>query len=110
MKVFEYLIDQDLFVNKKELKLYSKKVPDMVKHDMINTLKEYNIGPDFIKSRYLNYKDYKGKECHTLDQLLDLEIYRFTPKVIVGGGKPSAQLELENFIRFTPKVIKQTAN
>ena len=108
MKVWQYLIKQDLFENKAYLDRMAKIRPEKVRKLMIEVFKSSDLTVADIKNYYLTYKDYAGKDISTWADLMDLEIYRFTPKVIKGGGNnnPNRQLDLCDLIPFKPKVIK----
>lgn len=108
MKTWLYLLEQDLFENNDFLLMRAKKAPTVVRKNMLKTFKESSLTVSDIKSIYLKPKDYQGKKIDTWEQLLDLEIYRFTPIVIKGNNKKSDQIELNELIPFKPKVIRNT--
>lgn len=113
MKTWLYLLEQDLFDNKDDLLKRAKRTPRKIRDNMLTTFKKSHLTPDDIKLIYLKPGDYKNQEISTWEQLLDLEIYRFTPTIIKGGKKSSTrkndeQLDFKELMPFKPKVIKNT--
>ena len=106
LKVWEYLIEQDLLEDKDRVLIEAKVNPVGLQNSMIALFQQYNITMDAIKTTYLKPKDYYNKDVSTWHKLLNLEIYRFTPKVIIGGEQQEQQLTLNEFVKTNLQVIR----
>lgn len=108
MKVYEYLIHQDLFENKKELLIELRLNPDQLLKNMVSIFEIEGITVDAITKNYLNYKDYTGKDINTMEKLLNLDVYKFMPVVIKGKNTNTCQMTLNEYMKPNLKVIKNS--
>lgn len=110
MKVWELLIENNIFNESKE-SLYKEAEKDLIglQQDMINIFVSNYITIERIKKKCLKPHEY-DESINNWWSLLNLEVYRFIPKVIKGGKDSkheTSQVTLNDFIKADLKVVKR---
>lgn len=109
MKVWELLIEEEIFNEDKE-SLYKEAKRDLIglQQGMIDEFTKNNITIQRVKKTCLKPHEY-DEQINDWWSLLNLEIYRFTPRVIEGGRKSVKlnQIVLDEFLKADLKVVKR---